>query len=334
MLQIKNLYYKLRIFIYTYINPSITTVREFIYSKIYGKTLAEYLRGFSEETRLKKYRQLSIKKVADLLKKFEARERLKIRPRDFNQRNASNFLFYLQTVGYRPNSVFYFGSIIKTYIRILDDEGVKVNKAFLRMKLVREEYAGVVLTKPEVSKIYYHQTPHEIVKIYFIIGCCTGLRESDFFRITKEHIRNGVIVIKNLKNGKISRIPVHWMVREIFIKYHYKLPSPCSATNFNAMIKKICKEAGLTELVTIECLCKGELIPITKPKYKFIASHTARRTFISTLSDDGITFTDSMILTSHSSMNVHMGYMAGKSLNKANELKNHPYFTGENTQGQ
>ena len=64
-------------------------------------------------------------------------------------------------------------------------------------------------------------------------------------------------------------------------------------------LKELGQLAGFTENVTVDGYKKGLPIFIIKPKYKFIASHTARRSFATNLYKKGISITHIMKATGH-----------------------------------
>ena len=61
------------------------------------------------------------------------------------------------------------------------------------------------------------------VRDWFLLASYTGLRFSDFSRLTKDNIKDS-ITIKTQKTGVTVIIPVHTYVKAIFEKHDYKLP--------------------------------------------------------------------------------------------------------------
>ena len=68
---------------------------------------------------------------------------------------------------------------------------------------------------------------------------------------------------------------------EILEKYNYTAPYKATIGCYNSKIHELMKLAGLTEDVLLETKIQDEIKEEIFPKYKLIASHTARRTFIS-----------------------------------------------------
>ena len=53
-----------------------------------------------------------------------------------------------------------------------------------------------------------------------------------------------------------------------------------SSHNFNVYIKDCCELTGIIQPITIHWFVGNKKKSLTQPKYKFITSHTARKTFI------------------------------------------------------
>ena len=69
---------------------------------------------------------------------------------------------------------------------------------------------------------------------------------------------------------------------DILKKYNYSLPV-LSNQKFNLFLKDAAKMAEIDTPITIRRYVGPEEIKITQPKYKFLSSHTARRTCVSIL---------------------------------------------------
>ncbi|MBI2272261.1 MAG: phage integrase SAM-like domain-containing protein [Bacteroidetes bacterium] len=120
----------------------------------------------------------------------------------------------------------------------------------------------------------------ERVRDLFIVGCYTGLRYSDLAQVTTEKIDNGILTVCQIKTGEYVHIPLQMVVKEIIAKYEGKLPEAISNQKFNEYLKDVCKCCGLLKrVVSVKSFVAGKRILLTKPKYFFVTSHTARRSF-------------------------------------------------------
>lgn len=136
----------------------------------------------------------------------------------------------------------------------------------------------------EITRIYYYKfekqdkrKAREKIRDLFVIGCLTGLRYSDYSTLTKDNFQNGFIVKRTRKTNVTVKIPMHDYVKEIIEKYDRQIPGGYNIQYFNAYLKVIAQEIGLTDPVTYCYTRGGELRTVTKEKWQLISSHTARR---------------------------------------------------------
>ena len=131
---------------------------------------------------------------------------------------------------------------------------------------------------------------------WFIIGCYTGQRISDLMRMNKKMICTKTdikgeefkfIELTQEKTGSRVTIPLMDEVEEILNKYNGDFPPVFSSdkssndTLFNRYIKKVCKLAGINEIVKGLVFNEEENRNEIKDteKYNLISSHTCRRSF-------------------------------------------------------
>jgi integrase len=123
------------------------------------------------------------------------------------------------------------------------------------------------------------------VRDLFLVGCETGLRFSDFIRITEHDIRNNElhIVPKKTKNAGVKKliIPLSARVQHILAKYDGKPPlyDRNQLTKFNKIIRELCELANMQDEIKFYREVAGETVMITKKKFEEVSSHTCRRTF-------------------------------------------------------
>jgi len=142
---------------------------------------------------------------------------------------------------------------------------------------------GVFLTWRELSKIHrLNMDKHPCLIKYrdlFIIGCHTGLRFSDYSTLNQNHLKDGMLHVKQRKTGDPVVVPLREDARLILVdKYQMHLPR-ISLVNFNFYIKEVLKFASIDEPVKISYKRGSKLIEETRPKYAWISSHTARLSF-------------------------------------------------------
>lgn len=146
-----------------------------------------------------------------------------------------------------------------------------------------EETDAIYLTHSEIQKIYtadLSTTPNlGIYRDLFVLACLTGLRFSDFTTLKPEDVRNNLLYKKQNKSDGWVVIPLREETKNLLTKLFKEPLSKLSNPVFNRYIKVIGKYAGIDDMVTFSHKRKGKDMIITKPKYDWITSHTARRTF-------------------------------------------------------
>ncbi|MBV6655468.1 MAG: phage integrase SAM-like domain-containing protein [Mameliella sp.] len=142
----------------------------------------------------------------------------------------------------------------------------------------------------------------ERVRDCFIVACLTGARHGDWEQITNDNIQNvegiPLLTFYAKKTGSFCVVPVRPIVREVLDKYDGRLPV-ISNQKSNAAIKRAGRLAGLINPTSESKIIKGRKDIKTEPKYKFLTTHTARRTLVTTLRGKGYTFDEIAILTGH-----------------------------------
>lgn len=209
--------------------------------------------------------------------------------------------------------------------------GYPINNTFREVKIKSEESHSVYLPEDEILKLYFFKTTNkkeEVVRDYFIIGCLTGLRFSDFSRIEKSHFQdnNTVIRIKTKKTGKVVHIPVDKYVLEIMEKYNWKLPKCCCVQAFNSTLQWMCKRVGFTEQIRSERTVGLQVVTTVKEKWEMISSHTARRSFATNMYKAGFVIAEIMGITGHESEKTFYKYIKYSNESVARSMINHPYF--------
>jgi integrase len=220
------------------------------------------------------------------LQNFEKNANYKIEFESIDMTFYKKFVDYL-TINLKqaPNTIGKLITNIKVYMRESLEDGLTTNNTFThrKFKSINSKSDTVYLNTEEIIALQNldltKQPRLERVRDMFVIGCYTALRHSDLSKIKPEHIANGMIDLLQTKGGKQVIIPMAKVVIDILEKYNYTLPG-ISNKNYNDYLYEVCKKCEiLAKEVTIHKITGGKNIKIVKPKYEFISSHTARRTF-------------------------------------------------------
>lgn len=240
------------------------------------------------------------------------------------------FVYYLQAERNLMSSTVK-GTVqrVKSMLQKASNAGHDVNRTFRDFSFRDDEIDTVFLTKNEIARVYYYENltrAQEEVRDLFVLGCMTGLRYSDYSRLTAENFIDGKIVIRTKKTKTPVQIPMHPFVREIVKKYDGGVPRQKTIQHFNFALKQICKQIGLNEIVPYERRIGLNFVCTMRPKWQLISSHTARRSAATNMYLDGIPTYRIMLLTGHKTENAFFRYVRITREENAMALSGHKFF--------
>ncbi|CAL2111112.1 Integrase [Tenacibaculum sp. 190130A14a] len=265
---------------------------------------------------------------------FKGNNRLKLT--DINLAFLRDFIEYMniELLLTNLNNLNRYASTFKSVIKDARSRGLVVNNEIDHSDffIPKQKTLDFALTKGEINKIFdLDLTQNESldnVRDWFIIGVWTGLRISDLLRLGENSINDGLIYIENQKTEIPVMIPLHEQVEFILNKRKGKFPPKISDPTFNKNIKKICKKAGLTEIIegnkTSPLIKNGKKfhrkVYDKYPKYELISSHICRRTF-ATIHYGEIDTLSIMKITGHSTEKQFIDYVKIPNSEYARRLK-------------
>jgi len=229
------------------------------------------------------------------------------------------FTDYLQELHLKPNTI---GSHIKRLKRLMNEaleDNLTSNQNHHKrdFKVVREDVDTVYLTENEIKVLY--EMPLEIdskrrIRDIFVLMCYTGLRHSDWSKVSKDNIHEGKLYVRTQKTNEPVIIPIKPLVTEILERYGtIQVPS---LQKTNDAIRWIGEKAFETKLGT------GNL-----KKWLQIRTHTVRRSFATNAYLAGIPMIDIMQITGHRSTASFLRYIRVTKVETAEKLKGHPFFS-------
>ena len=250
----------------------------------------------------------------DILEGYQTFRNKKIH---FNQINES---FYKSLVAYcisekrhSANTLRRNMGMFKTYLYWALEKGHTYKNDFQKFKMPKAQQTDeVALTMEQVQTVFeydFSKNPKlERVRDLFVFGCSTGMRISNYSKIQKKDIQEGVIKVRDFKNtDKSLEIPLNDFSIYILEKYEYNLPK-ISNQKFNVYIKDVFQAIGFDHNVKKTIKIGKELIENITPFYDRISSHTARRSFITIMKNKKIPDKVIMGMTGHKSLEVFNKY--------------------------
>lgn len=240
------------------------------------------------------------------IEKYSNKKRTTLEFEDIDLDFYIDFHAYLISENLATNTIGKRIAILKAILTDATERGVNRNLAFKskRFKVTREKTDNIYLNESELNELWKLDLSNnkrlDNIRDLFLIGCWTGLRFSDFTRLTIDHIKGNNIEIETKKTRESVLIPMHPVVKQIFEKQEGKLPKPLTNQKMNEYLKEIGQMIKGLNTKTFKTITQGGFEKTTQiEKYKRITTHTARRSFASNLYLRGTPVLTIMKITGH-----------------------------------
>jgi len=280
---------------------------------VYDLFIAEKENDFTDEANAKS----TIKRYEynkTILEDFQTFRKKKIHFNQINESFYKSLLTYCITEKkHSANTLRRNMGMLKTYLYWAVDNGHTYKTDFQKFKMPKPQPTDeVALTLIQVQEVFEHDfsknTKLERVRDLFVFGCSTGMRISNYSKIQKKDIQNGIIKVRDYKNNdKTLEIPLNDFSLYVLEKYKYDLPK-ISNQKFNIYIKEVFKAVGFDQNIKKTIKIGKELIEKITPFYERVSSHTARRSFITIMKNKKIPDKVIMGMTGHKSLDVFNKY--------------------------
>lgn len=268
--------------------------------------------------------------IINNLKAFEKYDNTKLNWESFDAKFYYKFLdFY---TGYKKLGNNGFGKIITVLKSILNsatDRGINTVMTYKskEFKALKEDVDNIYLNEEEINELIdldlTDSKKLDQARDLFIIGCYTGLRFSDFSKLSTSNISDGLIKVKTQKTGTTVIIPLLPEVERIIEKYNGNLPKAYCNQKMNEYLKLIGKRAQMFETIQKNRLSGVKVIKSTLEKWQLISTHTARRSFATNMYKRGIDSISIMQLTGHSTEKSFMTYIKISQEENARKILEH-----------
>jgi len=268
----------------------------------------------------------SVNTFKNHLKNFSKVAKVKLEFEKIDLAFYEKFVSYLYQIGQTDNTV---GTNIARLKYFLDWANKrKINKFNFykekEFKAIKKEMDFIYLTEEELFRIYeldLSNSPRlNNVRDSFCFGCFTGLRFSDLQKLRPENVKGDELHITIQKTRVTMMIPLNIFAREIIERNGMQL-SVFSNQKMNDYIKEIGELAEINDLIKVVKFSGAKRIETTQEKFKLIATHTARRTFITLSLERGMRPESLMKTTGHKSMKHFMRYVTVTDKVKKIELQ-------------
>ena len=222
---------------------------------------------------------------------------------------------------------------ISAFIRSNYGDMEKAKLVFSARLKISNNKTIVRLTKEEIESLYNKElsnNKYNCVRDYFVFLCLTGLRFADFISINKNNFAFGkdgdvTLSLKTQKTGYLVELRLTKQAKEIAERYNYKFDHYTNQA-FNKKVKELFKNEGLfeDEIVTHRDVLYEDPQPVKKKRREELCAHSARRTFISILIENGVEPIQVMHLVGHtrlSTLQIYIDMYGPKSKNRLSALE-------------
>jgi site-specific recombinase XerD len=261
------------------------------------------------------------------LEKYATAKQRKIDFKDVDLNFYYDFVEYLQSLKLAQNTIGKKIQTLKIFLNAATDRNLNVNRQFKshRFTAISEETESIYLNENELEKINKLDLSKDKrldkIRDLFLIGCWTGLRFSDWDKVTKENIKDDFLELKQQKTGGAVVIPLHPIVTKIMVKYNGKLPELISCQKFNDYLKEVAKKAKLNDTVHKSITRGGIKVSKAHKKYEMVTTHTGRRSFATNLYKAGLPTLSIMQITGHRTEKAFLKYIKVTPREHAEKLR-------------
>jgi integrase len=270
------------------------------------RSLVQYFREFIERADGKKTVGTikHYKTCLNHLTKFSKAKRYELTFERINSTFNNSFTSYLSDdCKLLNNTVGNYVKIFKAFMSFATENGYnKATDDFKKFKVFKEDGELIYLTESELLKIYQLELKTEKLKVVrdnFCFACFTGLRYSDIAKLKAENIKADFIEIRSEKTRDLLKIPLNIYTKELLKKNGGLLPKMFSNQKTNEYLKEIGKLAELNEMISVVKYRGVTTVEFLEPKYKFLCTHTARRSFVTLSLEKGMRPETVMSITGH-----------------------------------
>jgi len=167
------------------------------------------------------------------------------------------------------------------------------------------------------------------VRDLFLIGCYSGLRFSDFSRLSPEHIKavdgGKMIEIDTQKTGEKVFIPLFPILETLLQKYAFVVPK-ISGQKMNDYLKELGQLAGMDGRLLVRNSAGGNRREMEVAKWEKLTTHVARRSFATNAYKATVPVKYIMAVTGHKTEKEFYKYIRLRADEHAMLVSDNPFF--------
>ena len=250
----------------------------------------------------------TVRKIQRQLQTYSAERGKELLFQDIDQPFFHDFKAWLYAPprNLQTNYVHKLFSLLRMFMRDAKQRGLHRSEAFEGFKIKKEETTKIALTFEELENLYNldltENTRLERVRDLFLIGCYSGLRFSDFSRLSPEHIKvvedGKMIEITTQKTGEKVFIPLFPILETLLQKYAFVVPK-ISGQKMNDYLKELGQLAGMNGRLLVKNSAGGSRREMDMAQWEKLTTHVARRSFATNFYLAGLPAFQIMKITGH-----------------------------------
>jgi integrase len=297
---------------------------------------------FLEEKRLE-VKQLTMKKYNTLqnilLKEYEAAYKCTLSFDIMDLLFEKKFKHFLTSVKEQSNNtVSKYMDCLKVFLKWAHKKGLHNNTSYTEFTSKRYKTLVIALTFAEVQSLVHLNLDSDVklkrVRDQFCFQCLTGQRFSDISNLSWQDIardEDGELtwVLFQIKGNKPEPVYITLVDAAKNILNNLtkgqgstKVFPEISNQKFNKYIKEICELAGIKSHINNITYSGKKAVNLSGPKFNFISSHTARKSFVSICKHHGNMSNDSIrAITGHTNDKMLDAYTADDPQHVIKEMR-------------
>ena len=209
------------------------------------------------------------------------------------------FIAFCQSRGLRSSTIETICNQLRSILNWAAKYNATVSPTYGDFNYHKTANQKIALTADEISRITYFDIQRfysgrrsdlretmERVRDHFVLSCNLGQRFSDVRRISPACFDRHIFKITPQKTGSLAVVNIDKYAIDakttyrILERYGHTAPYKGNISNYNSYLHALLKDVGLSEEVRVEEKRGGRMVVENIPKWKMVASHTARRSFI------------------------------------------------------
>ena len=215
---------------------------------------------------------------------------------------------------------------VKVVMGYAGERGLTLNASFRKFKrLPMTQKPIVYLTQAELDVLNHFdltaEPRHAKLRDMLVFACATGLRHSDFIRVTLAHVIDDTLKLRTIKTKQWTEVKLNSYSRPILSKYPEGFPK-LSQQKFNSYVKELGKFCGIDTMVQIVEDQGSKTTTNWVPKYELMSSHIGRKTFVTQGFERGMDDAVIMANTGHKDHRSMKPYRAIATEEKRKQMDN------------